>query len=86
MHRSRTRKSTNPPLQITLTKLGEVERATRDDLDPVPGRLESPRGSMEKALREHQARATCLAFIRDHLTADLRMIGLVPAAALLTVR
>lgn len=137
---SRTRKSTNPPLQITeapapspgtrpgaarplpelqgltlkvagrelavrlgervrwhreradvliegLTKLGEVERATRDDLDPVLGRLESPRGSMEKALREHQARATYLAFIRDHLTADavyrldaadLRMIDLVP--------
>jgi hypothetical protein len=140
MPRSRTRKSTNPPLQIAeapasppgtnpgaarplpelqgltlkvagrelavrlgervrwhreradvliegLTKLGEVERATRDDLDPVLGRLESPRGSMEKALREHQARATYLAFIRDHLTADavyrldaadLRMIDLVP--------
>jgi hypothetical protein len=70
-----------------LTKLGEVERATRDDLDPVLGRLESPRGSMEKALREHQARATYLAFVRDHLTADavyrldaadLRMIDLVP--------
>lgn len=70
-----------------LAKLGEVERAARDDLDKILGRFDSPRGTMEKALREHQERANYLAFVRDHLTAeavyrldsaDLRMIDLVP--------
>lgn len=70
-----------------LARLGEVERAARDDLDAVLGRFDTPRGTMEKALRDHQARATYLAFVRDHLSADavyrldsadLRMIDLVP--------
>ena len=70
-----------------LAKLGEVERAARDDLDTLLGRLESPRGTLEKAMRAHQERAVYLAFVRDHLkadavyrldSADLRMIDLVP--------
>jgi hypothetical protein len=70
-----------------LVKLGEVDRAAADDLATSLSRFESPRGTMEKALREHQERATYLAFVRDHLrtdalykldSADLRMIDLVP--------
>lgn len=72
-----------------LAKLGEVERAARDDLDTVLGRFESPRGTLERAVRTHQERAVYLAFVRDHLSADavyrldsadLRMIDLVPIA------
>jgi hypothetical protein len=70
-----------------LAKLGEVERAVRDDLDTLLARLKSPRGTLERAMRAHQERAVYLAFVRDHLkadavyrldAADLRMIDLVP--------
>ena len=66
-----------------------MERAARDDLDTLLGRLESPRGTLERAVRAHHERAAYLAFVRDHLnadavyrldSADLRMIDLVPIA------
>lgn len=70
-----------------MAKLADIERTAADDLATLLGRYESPRALLEKRLREHQDRATFLAFIRDHLAADavyrlgaddLRMIDVVP--------
>ena len=50
-----------------MKKLTEVERGAAEDLATIlGGRYESPRGALERRLREHQDRATFLAFIRDH--------------------
>jgi hypothetical protein len=70
-----------------MTKLAEIERNAVDDLVTILGRYKSPRGLMEKRLREHQDKATFLAFVRDHIAADavfqldsndLRMIDVLP--------
>ena len=71
-----------------MKKLTEVERSAAEDLATIlGGRYESPRGALERRLREHQDRATFLAFIRDHITADavyrltasdLKMIDVLP--------
>jgi hypothetical protein len=71
-----------------MKKLTEVERSAAEDLAMMlGGRYESPRGALERRLREHQDRATFLAFIRDHIapdavyrlnSADLKMIDVLP--------
>lgn len=71
-----------------MKKLTEVERSAAEDLAALlGGRYESPRGALERRLREHQDRATFLAFIRDHISpdavyrltaADLKMIDVLP--------
>lgn len=71
-----------------MKKLTEVERSAAEDLATMlGGRYESPRGALERRLREHQDRATFLAFIRDHISpdavyrltsADLKMIDVLP--------
>ena len=71
-----------------MKKLTEVERSAAEDLAAMlGGRYESPRGVLERRLREHQDRATFLAFIRDHISpgaiyrltaADLKMIDVLP--------
>jgi hypothetical protein len=70
-----------------MTKLAEIERNAVDDLVTILGRYKSPRALMEKRLREHQDKATFLAFVRDHIAADavfqldsndLRMIDVLP--------
>jgi len=53
-----------------MTKLAEVERSAAEDLATALGRFESPRGIMEHRLREHQDKATFLAFVRDHIATD----------------
>ena len=72
-----------------MIKLSEVERSAAEDLANVLGRYESPRAILEKRLREHQDRATFLAFVRDHIatealyrleSADLKMIDVLPAS------
>ena len=73
-----------------MKKLTEVERGAAEDLATIlGGRYESPRGALERRLREHQDRATFLAFIRDHNTpdavyrlnsSDLKMIDVLPAS------
>ena len=73
-----------------MKKLTEVERGAAEDLATIlGGRYESPRGALERRLREHQDRATFLAFIRDHITpdavyrlnsSDLKMIDVLPAS------
>jgi hypothetical protein len=70
-----------------MKKLTEVERGAAEDLAMMlGGRYESPRGALERRLREHQDRATFLAFIRDHIapdavyrldSADLKMIDVL---------
>jgi hypothetical protein len=72
-----------------MKKLTEIERSAAEDLATIlGGRYESPRGALERRLREHQDRATFLAFIRDHITpdavyrlnsSDLKMIDVLPA-------
>ena len=71
-----------------MKKLTEVERSAADDLAYMLGRYESPRAQLEKRLREHEERATFLAFVRDHLavdavyrldSSDLKMIDVLPA-------
>ena len=70
-----------------MKKLTEVERSAADDLAYMLGRYESPRALLEKRLREHEERATFLAFVRDHLavdavyrldSSDLKMIDVLP--------
>jgi hypothetical protein len=70
-----------------MKKLTEVERSAADDLAYMLGRYESPRGLLEKRLREHEERASFLAFVRDHLvvdavyrldSSDLKMIDVLP--------
>jgi hypothetical protein len=71
-----------------MKKLTEVERSAAEDLATMlGGRYESPRGALERRLREHQDRATFLAFIRDHISpdaiyrltsADLKVIDVLP--------
>jgi hypothetical protein len=70
-----------------MKKLTEVERSAADDLAYMLGRYESPRAVLEKRLREHEERATFLAFVRDHLvqdavyrldSSDLKMIDVLP--------
>ena len=70
-----------------MKKLTEVERSAADDLAYMLGRYESPRALLEKRLREHEERASFLAFVRDHLvidavyrldSSDLKMIDVLP--------
>lgn len=70
-----------------MVKLAEVERSPAEDLANVLRRYESPRAVLERRLRQHQDRATFLAFVRDHIagdavyrldSADLKMIDVVP--------
>jgi hypothetical protein len=70
-----------------MRKLTELERTTAEDLAYMLGRYESPRGVLEKRLREHEERASFLAFVRDHImldaiyrldSADLKMIDVLP--------
>ena len=71
-----------------MKKLTEVERSAADDLAYMLGRYESPRAILEKRLREHEERATFLAFLRDHISveavyrlgaSDLKLIDVLPS-------
>ena len=71
-----------------MKKLIEVERSAADDLAYMLGRYESPRAILEKRLREHEERATFLAFVRDHISveavyrlgaSDLKLIDVLPS-------
>ena len=53
-----------------MAKLAQVERNAAEDLSTMLGRYESPRAIMERRLREHQDKATFLAFVRDHIATD----------------
>jgi hypothetical protein len=70
-----------------MRKLTELERTAAEDLAYMLGRYESPRGVLEKRLREHEERASFLAFVRDHImldaiyrldSSDLKMIDVLP--------
>lgn len=70
-----------------MKKLSDVERAATDELAKALTRYDSPRTLIEKQLREHQERASFLAFLRDHITpddvyrldvTDLRMTEILP--------
>ena len=70
-----------------LKKLSEVEREADAELARALTAYDSPRARIEKQLREHQERASFLAFLRDHLSpddvyrldsSDLRMTEILP--------
>jgi hypothetical protein len=74
-------------LVTQMKRLEDVERDAGDDLANVLGRYDSPRVALDKKLREHQERASFLAFVRDHIVAeqiykldstDLRMTEILP--------
>jgi hypothetical protein len=53
-----------------MTKIAEAEHEAAEDLSGTFSTYESPRVRLEKRVREHQERASFLAFIRDHVNAD----------------
>jgi hypothetical protein len=70
-----------------MQKLAEVERQAGDELARALTPYDSPRARIERQLREHQERASFLAFLRDHLSledvyrldsADLRTTEILP--------
>ena len=70
-----------------MKKLADIEREAGDELARALTAYDSPRTRIEKQLREHQERASFLAFLRDHLSADdvyrldssdLRMMEILP--------
>jgi hypothetical protein len=70
-----------------MRKLTELERTAAEDLAYMLGRYESPRALLEKRLRDHEQRASFLAFVRDHIVvdatyrldpSDLKMIDVLP--------
>ena len=70
-----------------MKKLKEVERETIAELPKGLAGDPSPRAIIERQLREHQERASFLAFLRDHLSpedvyrldsSDLKMTEILP--------
>ena len=85
--RIRWHRDRNDALIGQMTKLAEVERDAANELANTIGRYESPRLVLEKRVREHQERASFLAFLRDHIvrdatyrldSIDLRMTEILP--------
>jgi len=85
--RIRWHRDRNDALIGQMKKLAEVERDAANELANTIGRYESPRLVLEKRVREHQERASFLAFLRDHIvrdatyrldSIDLRMTEILP--------
>jgi len=85
--RIRWHRDRNDALIGQMKKLAEVERDAANELANTIGRYESPRLVVEKRVREHQERASFLAFLRDHIvrdatyrldSIDLRMTEILP--------
>ena len=85
--RIRWHRDRNDALIGQMKKLAEVERDAANEPANTIGRYESPRLVLEKRVREHQERASFLAFLRDHIvrdatyrldSIDLRMTEILP--------
>jgi hypothetical protein len=70
-----------------MKRLPDLERDGVHDLATVLGHYDSPRHFLERKLREHQERASFLAFLRDHIaqevtyrldSGDLRITEILP--------
>ena len=85
--RIRWHRARNDSLIAEMKKLADIERDGGSELATLIRCNESPRATLEKRLREHQERASFLAFLRDHIeknatyrldAVDLRMTEILP--------